>query len=80
MKYLLKIKRKKDETANVVIGELFGYREFDDIMLLINYIFKNSMYIEDFSVRELRDMETSDCDPNNEKIVISGTNSCGIFN
>lgn len=48
--YLLKIKRKEDETRVMTIEMIHEYKEFNDINDIIKFLFSQSLYIKSYEI------------------------------
>ncbi len=70
--YLLKIKRKKDETQNISIHLANEYIEFENVTEIIKFVYENALFIESYRVFELKNFEE-----NLKDSMIIACGSCG---
>jgi len=68
--YLLRMKKKHDGTDNVSITLMNEDKEFVTITELVNFFWKNAMFIESYKIFELKELDK-------EGILTIGSNSCG---
>lgn len=57
--YLLKIKKKFEESAKIQITMYCDYLEFTNLTQLIKYIFNNANFLESYEIFERRNFEQS---------------------
>lgn len=76
--YLLKIQRKEDCTEKISLGNKYEYHEYDGIIELIKFIFDNAVYIENYSIREMKNIDNTEKSSSGQaSILLSSGDSYG---
>lgn len=79
-KYLLKFKKKDDATDPVRISVKFNYKEFDSMTPLVRFVFENAVFIQDYTIFELKNFEREiTIGGEGGSINLSSTTACGAF-
>jgi len=79
--YLLKIRKKEDQTNNINITLSNEYKEFEKLKELISYIYSNSVFIASYEIFEMKEFESEDISGiGNSSICIGSPNTQSSIN